>query len=815
MPESNPSNPSEDEDPVPREPAGFEPTNEIPSDLRAMYSSRRPVMPGEDSVSSSSQTEMQRLDRRVDESRNDVGTPIAANYKLLDHIGQGTFGTVWEAINLVTEEHVAIKFFLRGGVLESVIDETRMLGKLAGCTGIMGYKEVCWTAEDPYYVMSLATGGSLADLLGEARPDVRETVRLFEQIVEAMAFVHAKGVIHCDLKPGNILLSEDGHPLIADFGQSHLATNISPALGTFFYMAPEQASLEATVPDTRWDVYALGAILHEMLTGAPPRSTPSFREGLAALRNAHTKERLKFYRTQAPLHPVADLRQANRIIDAPLANVVRACLEIDPARRPRDAGDVLDLLRRRRRTLKNRPFIRGAIEATCVGLLGIALLSYFAADRIIRDAREELRGEIHASLTYTAHLGGQLLEEKLRDRMEFLSQSAVKIQLNPEQIERLREARRKYRQALKTGADVSDYKKIVSEAERRKIGEMLTPLDADYRRNNSQTVEPSAPGEAGSRGDGSVYLFTLNADDHAFHLALSDESGAIVTDLNTFAQNWAWRDYFNGTGDKEDRKNEAFPPSNRPHFTEMYLSKRLNEWVIDLSVPVLDLSVAEGHPDRVLGKLITSMKRDRDLTKWLSGKNILNADAQLARAMEFAVLIRRDDQLQWNAVDGDSKPLRADHPERALVGLVLENRTPTAMEYIDPSPSADLEDAGASKCLAAWEPFQPDAKPAANRGWYFMVKRPLGGVGGKSFQELQRKLKILGLILFAVILGAAVMAWYWLLRLLNEGDSLMVGAESAGTARLLTPSGSALTPRRHRGNGSGSASPKSPPGGGR
>ena len=76
-------------------------------------------------------------------------------------------------------------------------------------------------------------------------------------------------MLHCDLKPANVLLDEDNKPRLADFGQSRLSHEQSPALGTLFYMAPEQADLQA-IPDARWDVYALGAMLHCMLTGEVP-----------------------------------------------------------------------------------------------------------------------------------------------------------------------------------------------------------------------------------------------------------------------------------------------------------------------------------------------------------------------------------------------------------------------------------------------------------------------------------------------------------------------------------------------------------------
>ena len=103
-------------------------------------------------------------------------------------------------------------------------------------------------------------------------------MRIFSEAARALSYVHAKGIIHCDLKPGNVLRDARGKALLADFGQAHLASDLSPSLGTFFYMAPEQADLAASIPDTRWDVYALGALFYTMVIGRPPRDNPTLRD---------------------------------------------------------------------------------------------------------------------------------------------------------------------------------------------------------------------------------------------------------------------------------------------------------------------------------------------------------------------------------------------------------------------------------------------------------------------------------------------------------------------------------------------------------
>ena len=142
--------------------------------------------------------------------------------------------------------------------------------------------------------MTFAEGGSLAARLEKGPIPLPEALALFKNIVRTLAYVHAHGVRHCDLKPANILLDSLGQPLVADFGQAHLSDDAAPALGTFFYMAPEQADLDHKIPDTRWDVYGLGALFYAMLTGQPPRSTPTLCDELRA--TARLDHRLHCYR---------------------------------------------------------------------------------------------------------------------------------------------------------------------------------------------------------------------------------------------------------------------------------------------------------------------------------------------------------------------------------------------------------------------------------------------------------------------------------------------------------------------------------------
>ena len=199
------------------------------------------------------------------------------------------------AIERNTGRRVAIKYYShRGGLDWSLLSrEVEKLAFLFADRYVVQLLGVGWEAEPPYYIMEYLEPGSLADRLQQGPMPVDKAVELFRDIAVGLVHAHGKGVLHCDLKPANILLDQDNKPRLADFGQSRLSHEQMPALGTMFYMAPEQADLEA-MPDARWDVYALGALLYCMLTGHPPhRSGPTVDQ---FERTPDLKQRLSKYR---------------------------------------------------------------------------------------------------------------------------------------------------------------------------------------------------------------------------------------------------------------------------------------------------------------------------------------------------------------------------------------------------------------------------------------------------------------------------------------------------------------------------------------
>ena len=187
-----------------------------------------------------------------------------------------------------------------------------------------------------YYIMPFISGESLrVKLAREGELPVLETVRILREVVDALAYAHRNGVVHRDIKPDNILLSE-GHAVITDFGVAKAVsassggtslTSLGVALGTPAYMAPEQAAADPHV-DHRADIYAVGALAYEMLAGRPPFTAPTAQALLAA------------QITQVPT-PVVEYR---RSVPAGLNSVVMRCLEKRPADRWQSAAEMVPQL---------------------------------------------------------------------------------------------------------------------------------------------------------------------------------------------------------------------------------------------------------------------------------------------------------------------------------------------------------------------------------------------------------------------------------------------------------------------------------------
>jgi eukaryotic-like serine/threonine-protein kinase len=263
---------------------------------------------------------------------------LGGRYRLLSRIGHGGMSIVWRAYDQVLDRTVAVKL-LASGVTEVGIGR-EMIRAEARTAAQLSHPHICQVYDYgesrtesgdhvAYIVMELLSGSTLMERLRAGPMPVREATRVCAQVASALAAAHGSGLVHRDVKPGNIMLTPAG-PKVVDFGIAASAgTPDLPApdgetQGTPGYLAPERlAGGEVTAAS---DVYALGLVLYRMLSATAPWSAETARRMMADRR----------YQEPAPLPPVAGLPEA-------VADLCRRCLAEDPRERP-TAQEVAQLL---------------------------------------------------------------------------------------------------------------------------------------------------------------------------------------------------------------------------------------------------------------------------------------------------------------------------------------------------------------------------------------------------------------------------------------------------------------------------------------
>jgi serine/threonine protein kinase/Flp pilus assembly protein TadD len=290
------------------------------------------------------------------------GTQIGP-YKLLEPIGEGGFGVVFMAEQ---QEPVRRKVALK--VLKPGMDTRQVVARFGAerqALALMDHPNIAKVHDAgetdsgrPYFVMELVKGAPITDFCDQNRLPVRERLVLFADVCRAVQHAHQKGVIHRDLKPSNVLVTlYDGTPVpkVIDFGIAKatgqlltdrtLFTGFGQLVGTPLYMSPEQAALSGLDVDTRSDVYSLGVLLYELLTG----TTPFTRE---RLRTAGLDELRRIIREEEPPRPstrlstlgpdavTASARRLSQLLRGELDWLVMKCLEKDRTRRYESAADL-------------------------------------------------------------------------------------------------------------------------------------------------------------------------------------------------------------------------------------------------------------------------------------------------------------------------------------------------------------------------------------------------------------------------------------------------------------------------------------------
>jgi tetratricopeptide (TPR) repeat protein len=244
---------------------------------------RFPVDPETTAVSAQPAADLQVGDFSLGESVDDrpaTDSPRVAGYILLSELGRGGMGVVYKARQMALNRLVALKMLLAGGhagpeLLARFQTEAEAVARLAH-PNIVHIYEVGEQDGLPYFSLEFVAGGSLAKKLAGKPQLARDAARLVETLARTMHYAHQHGIMHRDLKPANVLLTTEGVPKITDFGLAKRLegdssqTRSGALLGTPSYMAPEQARGQVREVGPLADVYALGAILYELLTGRPP-----------------------------------------------------------------------------------------------------------------------------------------------------------------------------------------------------------------------------------------------------------------------------------------------------------------------------------------------------------------------------------------------------------------------------------------------------------------------------------------------------------------------------------------------------------------
>lgn len=486
-------------------------------------------------------------------------------YSIVRRLGTGAYGTVWLAREDRTGRMVAIKFYPhRRGLNWSMLSrEVEKLAAVYTSRNIVRLLDVGWNAEPPYFVMEYVENGSLGSLLARGAMSVDESIRIIREISSALIDAHGAGVLHCDLKPDNVLLDNQLHARLCDFGQARMSHEQSPALGTLYYMAPEQADLDA-LPDARWDVYAIGSLLYHMLTGSPPYRTEATQKTLEAAQNL--EERLQAYQSNIRHSKPPNGHRGVKGVDNRLAEIIDRCLAISPADRLPNAQAVRDELDGRDRQRARRPLLMLGVVAPILLMAAMVPIFVHALTKNLQVTEAEITERALESDALSARLQAAALEHELKDRLEELES----ILSNDELAEQLEVTMKRNSDDVLT--EMSSY----AESPLAQRPRWMQLLDSAWERANAANM-------ARERGLDSSWFLT---DATGVQIWRRDFS------FITLGVTFNYRDYFHGRGFdfKPDSVPEDITPLQTPHVSAAYKSTTTDRHTVAMSVPVRDKS---------------------------------------------------------------------------------------------------------------------------------------------------------------------------------------------------------------------------------
>ncbi len=657
-------------------------------------------------------------------------------------LGAGAYGEVWVALDTNTNRQVAIKFYAHRSGLDCALlaREVEKLAFLSADRYVVQLLDVGWDAEPPYYVMEYIERGSLEDLLKrEGRLGVHRAVELFRDVAVGLMHAHGKGVLHCDLKPANVLLDQDTKPRLADFGQSRLSHEQTPALGTLFYMAPEQADPKA-VPDVRWDVYALGSLLYCMLTGAPPHRTDS---AVTEIETApDLEQRLARYRHLIETAPLATQHRQIAGVDRALAEIIENCLAVDRDKRYANVQAVLDALSARDVRRARGPLVALGAVGPALVLVVMSLFALWSFEQVLTESYNSLAKRTLETNSFFAKFVAKSVTNELERRFTAVDEMAgstrfqeiLETALNDPELARLR-------------AQLSDPELPEDKREALRAEFVAHPARQALQKRLDELMADESEPEAAS-------WFVTDAA--GLQLARAPES-------STIGENFAWRSYFNSKGEDMPTDWRAAPDEHikKTTLSNVFLSTAVNRWSVAISTPINkdEETKDENVKPRCLGVMGMTVEVGH-----IVGRN--------RRAEQFAVLV--------DMRPGKDHGLILEHPlfdkmidehgtvpDRFLEYRLAEDQILDEKEhrasYVDPLGN----DPEGTEYNRHWLAGVANVSLlAGNSGWQVIVQESYDQAIGRTLDTLRDNLWKIGLLALAVIAVLSTALWYFVIRVI-------------------------------------------------
>ncbi|PHS19010.1 MAG: protein kinase [Blastopirellula sp.] len=665
-------------------------------------------------------------------------------YDLERFLGAGAYGEVWVGTAKNTGRRVAIKFYLHRSASEdeSMAREVEKLVFLSADRYVVQLLEVGWNSDPAYYVMEYVENGSLQDRLKRGGPlPIDEAVSIFRDVVTGLLHAHAKGILHCDLKPANILLDLDGKARLADFGQSRLTHEQKPALGTLFYMAPEQADLDA-VPDAAWDVYALGALLFTMLTGRPPYRTDATLEKIDSAEGLIA--RLSRYRELIAQSPEPVGHRDVKGIDRELIEVIDRQLCVNPKSRYVNVQEVIDALNEREQSKYRRPLVVLGMVGPAVLMAIMFLFGWVGYRQALVDSEKAVATKTYESNRFAAELAATNVAheiEKYFDATERLTQDE----------DFLNQLEATYADEQLAALLAQLYDSSLSEEER------AAARTAFQRHKHRNAIQLTMENQLLLPGQSKVASWFVT-DDRGTHIASAFSAPSSTSPVGGY---YGWRTYFHGQDDDLPKETRESLPITKTHLSAVFRSTATNAWKVAISTPV--------QRD---GKIIGVVALTVDIGNFPRFKG---SGHQFAALVDGRLGERRGALLQHPLFDEvlkreGSLPDRFGEYRAALDQMT----TSQSFEYQDPLGADPLGASFDKDWIAAAQPVMlileeasvitEDIEPSKLDTGLVIIVQEDRSEAISPIHDLGNKLVTFGIIALSILVFVVAVLWYFVLK---------------------------------------------------